>query len=1182
MVSNLADVLWKITALHEKINAGNKIEKQIPAAFERFSGFRSSTSNNGNGLSLVSKDLLAWVIKLEYLLLEPPLRHTCWATTVAAIKKLNDALVTVRTRLEEQAKRTRDQRARAEPAVDFINNISLEIFPAVPEDGAIDTKYDSLNEALSKVDPFTLVPMEELMQEVVAAAALSSTTYVRRMYRENIALNAEVHVFTYVTGNKYTLSWAFWVPEDMDRGDPSYTVRTGKLYTKAEELAPLYASRAERREFQQIYSAAHLSSKPDLHAMRQIFIRVRGDLSAEAFTALDSRIQQLLDAGDPELAIALTKMNGRPNSPAFEPFWEAAGSLINSGLSAGVSCHIDLYKYNIGHIYILSSSAFMPQIYVCNANRLQLIFLSLPSSRLAAQERRHGHSCVTFLPFAISIPDFHSKILKKLLEDHSVADVAGLEALGIKVPSESWLSFQMHPQHSLHLSSLRYTGRLPIRWMVQQRSERKFNEDSSYCYQIQQYQHAHAVDFKARGLTVVYIGVDDKCKINVGDPGCPIGAVARNRGASLVPNGVDLVALDHDFHKFNLTPSVFAVSEIPDNATDSFYNMDVTVIVKCSIQQPSKPFRHAAELAQVLRRQFPDKMPCIVIMRSDAGPDRNTRRAAVQVSLLALFLNLDCDYMLVAMNAAGRSYLNEVERCMSALNLALQNCAFARTHQVNPVELEAALKSCNSMASVRDLLVAHPEWADAIMDSLKEPIDIIKERFSSCTFGGKDIVVALPATPEDIAEMVQMVSGLLQEGLEPEKVTMLELLKNTTEVMRDIRKYHMVCRHYTVELIKANPGVEGFCDGNCAACKAGIFKPVRSPPSAWSKVVLLPTPSPDPSSPVVSKAWLPYSDALKEVRSESHRPGLRGQLDPKTDLKSQPFLRAADNPPEIKGLLTGSHVRGTVSCEECAKPRLLFSQYQLAIAQEEQLEVLRAERGYTCGDVLVPPLPQQSGSAPGTATETLDLTREENTSGRAALEEEEEGAGARENDDATNGDGRETPAVDVEIEDNEDDEEEGDNAAVLQASTDPYNKLRAGWKDGSTAVGGGRRGKKTGNGVYTRLDSTSRTNQIMRCSDPVERLFYNRTVTVIPEEKKKTVCFFCGGEDGVVDETLEKVYRAVLPICPSCSTSGLTAPCYKRLNEAEPEDQAARKSLAVERGGGRGRGGSGRGGRRGG
>jgi hypothetical protein len=56
----------------------------------------------------------------------------------------------------------------------------------------------------------------------------------------------------------------------------------------------------------------------------------------------------------------------------------------------------------------------------------------------------------------------------------------GFDILGIKVPSENCIAYQLSPKHPLHDPSLNYTRALNIKHKVQARTLREYHPDSHY------------------------------------------------------------------------------------------------------------------------------------------------------------------------------------------------------------------------------------------------------------------------------------------------------------------------------------------------------------------------------------------------------------------------------------------------------------------------------------------------------------------------------------------------------------------------------------------------------------------------------------------------------------------------------------------------------------------------------
>lgn len=68
----------------------------------------------------------------------------------------------------------------------------------------------------------------------------------------------------------------------------------------------------------------------------------------------------------------------------------------------------------------------------------------------------------------------------------------------------------------------------------------------------------------------VFLSVDDKHKVKVGEPQCTVAATDSGRRVPVRSDELFTVA-DHDFTKFEITPSVIFFIDIPCQITDSWY-----------------------------------------------------------------------------------------------------------------------------------------------------------------------------------------------------------------------------------------------------------------------------------------------------------------------------------------------------------------------------------------------------------------------------------------------------------------------------------------------------------------------------------------------------------------------------------------------------------------------------------
>lgn len=203
--------------------------------------------------------------------------------------------------------------------------------------------------------------------------------------------------------------------------------------------------------------------------------------------------------------------------------------------------------------------------------------------------------------------------------------------------------------------------------------------------------------------------------MKVGEPDYPVAAVERGK-AVIVGLNEKMVVADHDFTKFSLTPSVNFIIDIPEAIEGSFYRGKVHVGLKDSTFQHSSPLRHATELKQILVGSCTSVNP-LLASYTDGGPDHRLTYVSVQIALIALFLELDLDFLCAIRTPPHNSWKNPAERIMSILNLALQGVGIARSQTA----FEDLLQRCKTMKQIRELAKTVPGLEMDILDLLKRP-----------------------------------------------------------------------------------------------------------------------------------------------------------------------------------------------------------------------------------------------------------------------------------------------------------------------------------------------------------------------------------------------------------------------------------------------------------------------------
>jgi len=101
---------------------------------------------------------------------------------------------------------------------------------------------------------------------------------------------------------------------------------------------------------------------------------------------------------------------------------------------------------------------------------------------------------------------------------------------------------------------------------------------------------------------------------------------------------------------------------------------------------------------------------------TDGGTDQRNTQESVLCSNIKLFCEFNLDMLIHVRCAPGQSWINPAARIMSILNLGLQNVSLERCEMGK--NEEAILKSCNSMAEIRekgkDILEIKDGWTESI------------------------------------------------------------------------------------------------------------------------------------------------------------------------------------------------------------------------------------------------------------------------------------------------------------------------------------------------------------------------------------------------------------------------------------------------------------------------------------
>uniref|UniRef100_U9TKM5 Uncharacterized protein n=1 Tax=Rhizophagus irregularis (strain DAOM 181602 / DAOM 197198 / MUCL 43194) TaxID=747089 RepID=U9TKM5_RHIID len=566
----------------------------------------------------------------------------------------------------------------------------------------------------------------------------------------------KVGVYKYYHGTAQNVIYIWQI--NLEANETEIINKNYEVRTKLKAQLQIFHIRAMKKELIENFELQ--VGKCEKARLRHIISDLLGDFSASENSAsqkVDERVDIMIELGDPEFISDLRHLNSGPTNCKYDTFW------------------------NYGKKYFEST---------------------INETVLTVDERRHD--MIQHLAQAISIRDLRQQVTNLCPPD-------------TEIPSEQWVRLQFWPRNPTYLSSLKYTGKLDAKFMVQSRQLRCNHIDSHYASALFQYLKELAITFKDYSWLIF---MDDKHRCKVGEPGYPVAAVERGKQV-IVSCSKSFIVSDHDFTKCEIIPSVIMFCDIPTSIEESFYQGKVYARLKDSIFQPSNPMRHNTELYNLLKND--DIQNPFLFIYTDGGPDHRVNYLQVQLSLISLFMSLDLDLLVAVRTPSGHSWKNPVERIMSILNLGLQCIGLMRTEMDK--EFEELIKCCNSMEDIRNKAKEEPHLKEQFLNSLFPTIE-------------------------------------LMENL----IKRLELKEEPFETFKPASEEEMTVLWNSLLLIDDSLTIEDNSKKNCHICN-----PVRCDTETWLKIHNFP----DPIPTLDGKKYKSFEELYGKETTEEYRPSLK-------------------------------------------------------------------------------------------------------------------------------------------------------------------------------------------------------------------------------------------------------------------------------------------------------------------
>ena len=238
------------------------------------------------------------------------------------------------------------------------------------------------------------------------------------------------------------------------------------------------------------------------------------------------------------------------------------------------------------------------------------------------------------------------------------------------------------------------------------------------------------------------------------------------------------------------------------------------------------------------------------------------------------------------------SFINPVERIMSLLNLVLQGVALERS--LMSQECENLIKSCSSMAEIRELEHKNSGLQSAYVSSVKSAIDLVISRFNCLSLKEEPVCAMSACVDDDELDCLFSSAKLINPDLSQDMTTKKEL--NGRKKYQEFLETHAIVHHYCFQIKKCGNSTSEYCS------------PLRCPLEVFQGLSFVPDQLLDSTGSHLKS----FDDVYGKVpNSEEDRPSA-GTFVERLDL-------------ENKYILVSTKARMIVVCCQCDKPCVVYS-----------------------------------------------------------------------------------------------------------------------------------------------------------------------------------------------------------------------------------------------------------------
>ena len=136
------------------------------------------------------------------------------------------------------------------------------------------------------------------------------------------------------------------------------------------------------------------------------------------------------------------------------------------------------------------------------------------------------------------------------------------------------------------------------------------------------------------------------------------------------------------------------------------------------------------------------------MLYTNSGPDHKNTFLCVQLSLIAMFIALDLDYLVAVRTPPGYSWKNPVERIMSILNLSMQ-CVGLMCQKMSK-EMKKLISGCNSLEDIREKAKTNNQLEKELLQSMEPTWELLSNLFTRQSLKDESFKVFEPATKTEL------------------------------------------------------------------------------------------------------------------------------------------------------------------------------------------------------------------------------------------------------------------------------------------------------------------------------------------------------------------------------------------------------------------------------------------------